>query len=98
MHLLYADFVKSFKLLVLCKKAILGIKYCISTDFNCTGTPGITGCMGHLIHNRSLISQARAWFMTHGHEFWEWVKHPGAVTTTGRSRGREVGAQREVDY
>ena len=56
--------------------------YLLYADFNCTGTAGITGCMGHLIHNRSLISQAWAWFMTHGHEFWEWVKQPGTITTT----------------
>ena len=56
--------------------------YLLYADFNCTGTAGITGCMGHLVHNRSLISQAWAWFMAHGHEFWEWVKQPGTITTT----------------
>lgn len=55
--------------------------YLLYAGFNCTGTPGITGCIGHLIHDRSLISQAWAWFTAHGHGFWEWLHQPCTMTT-----------------
>ncbi len=55
--------------------------YLLYAGFNCTDTPGITGCLGHLIHDRSLISQVWAWFTAHGHEFWEGFKQPCTITT-----------------
>ena len=53
--------------------------YLLYADFNCTGTSGITCCIGHLVHDRSLISHAWTWISAHAHLFGEWLKQPRKI-------------------